>query len=139
MKWSGTVLTVLLLVLWVGSAWWLAGFELSPMGGLQVSAGKVGIGWRESLSITPVSSIWWTPGRHSRPFEWWLAGERRTFQRGVAVTAVEIPIWMLVVLFGIPTLWLWRRDRRGQPGLCIKCGYDLRGADHRVCPECGNG
>ena len=22
-------------------------------------------------------------------------------------------------------------------GLCIKCAYDLRGADHEACPECG--
>ncbi len=22
-------------------------------------------------------------------------------------------------------------------GHCIKCGYDLRGAEHEVCPECG--
>jgi len=45
---------------------------------------------------------------------------------------------VLVVLVATPTLWLWRCDRRRRPGLCIKCGYDLRGADHKVCPECGS-
>ena len=26
---------------------------------------------------------------------------------------------------------------RSMSGRCIKCGYDLRHADHKVCPECG--
>ena len=27
----------------------------------------------------------------------------------------------------------WRRQR----GQCLRCGYDLRGTEHDVCPECG--
>lgn len=27
----------------------------------------------------------------------------------------------------------WRRQR----GQCLQCGYDLRGTEHDVCPECG--
>lgn len=30
-----------------------------------------------------------------------------------------------------------RRYIRNKRGLCIKCGYDLRGTEHEVCPECG--
>ena len=30
-----------------------------------------------------------------------------------------------------------RRIIRRKRGRCIKCGYDLGHADHRVCPECG--
>ncbi len=30
-----------------------------------------------------------------------------------------------------------RRMIRSKRGHCIKCGYDLRGAEHEVCPECG--
>ncbi len=62
---------------------------------------------------------------------------RVTRPGGVTYTELYVPIWALIVLVGSPTLWLWRCDRRRQPGLCIKCGYDLRGADHEVCPECG--
>jgi hypothetical protein len=29
------------------------------------------------------------------------------------------------------------RRKRGAAGLCIRCGYDLQGAAHDRCPECG--
>jgi hypothetical protein len=51
-----------------------------------------------------------------------------------------VPHWFLALLFAIPGLWpirVWRRTRqRGQSGLCVKCGYDLRGGSEK-CPECG--
>ncbi len=31
-----------------------------------------------------------------------------------------------------------RRVIRRKRGHCINCGYDLRGAEHEVCPECGS-
>jgi len=135
-KWSGTVLTVLLLVVWVGSAWWMAGFTLEPTGTLAAYAGKVSISWQEPWSIIPVDGRLHRPRRHSEPFSWWFDASRATMG-GVTRTGIAIPIWVLVVLFATPTLWLWRCDRRRRPGLCLKCGYDLRGADHKVCPECG--
>ena len=30
-----------------------------------------------------------------------------------------------------------RRAIRRRSGRCPKCAYDLRGAEHEVCPECG--
>ncbi|MCC6908081.1 MAG: hypothetical protein IT430_09090 [Phycisphaerales bacterium] len=136
-KWSGTVLTVLLLVVWVGSAWWYAIFYLGPTLGLGVHAGRVLVVWEEPWSIIPVSSEW-ELGRHSSPlsFSWWFYVERGPWAAGT-YAKVYIPLWALVVLFAAPTLRLWWRDRRKPPGLCVKCGYDLRGADHAVCPECG--
>jgi len=136
MKWSGAVLTVLLLVVWVGSGWWQGGFALWPTVALDVRAGRVAILWEEPWSIIPVSSHWFAIERHSDAFSWWFDAERVTWG-GPPYTIVRIPIWVLVVLIATPTLWLWRCDRRKQPGLCVKCGYDLRGADHKVCPECG--
>ncbi len=54
--------------------------------------------------------------------------------------AVALPFWPLVMLFS-STLWfawmpLHRRRKRKKLGLCVKCGYDLRGSTER-CPECG--
>ena len=55
--------------------------------------------------------------------------------------AVFIPIWPTTVIFGTMS-WLChpflhhRRRKRKKLGLCVKCGYDLRGSEDR-CPECG--
>ena len=136
-KWGGTAATVLLLVVWVGSAWWRVGVGLWPTVALWVEAGQIGIGWQEPWSIIPGDGWWILPERHSHPFSWWFDVWPNTWSGGVTYTEVWIPIWVLIVLVAMPTLWLWRCDRRRQPGLCIKCGYDLRGADHKVCPECG--
>ncbi len=135
-KWGGTVLTVLLLVVWVGSAWWGAGCWLEPTTELWVYAGRIFIGWQEPWSIIPVDCSWIPPERQSEPFSWWFERRRYTWGGGT-FTIVLIPIWALVVLVATPTVWIWYRDRRKQPSLCVKCGYDLRGADHAACPECG--
>ena len=58
-----------------------------------------------------------------------------------ATTWVELPYWLLLcILSPLPLIWtsLWARRRFGRitPGLCQKCGYDLRATPDR-CPECG--
>ena len=53
------------------------------------------------------------------------------------------PIWtgfalntiLYAVLLG--SLFTSRRKIRNKRGLCVKCAYDLRGAEHKACPECG--
>ncbi len=57
------------------------------------------------------------------------------------------PIWpgfAINTIFYAAILWLVilgpftaRRIIRRKRGLCINCGYDLRGTEHEVCPECG--
>jgi hypothetical protein len=52
---------------------------------------------------------------------------------------IAVPHWFLALLFAIlPPLHLRAilRSRRHGPGLCRKCGYDLRAIPDR-CPECG--
>ena len=61
--------------------------------------------------------------------------------------AALAPIWLgfaVNTLFYAALLWLlWsgssvtRRLIRKRRGWCLKCGYDLRHAEHDVCPECG--
>jgi hypothetical protein len=73
----------------------------------------------------------------------WLTG-------GYSGTGVQfslvLPLWLPTVLFGIgPAAWAmlyWRpllqRRRRSRRGLCLSCGYDLRGNTTGVCSECGS-
>jgi hypothetical protein len=49
---------------------------------------------------------------------------------------------LLVATLGFFAWYRWdrphelRRERRAK-GLCVRCGYDLRGNVSGVCPECG--
>ena len=49
----------------------------------------------------------------------------------------HIPVWILVVIVGLPTVILWWRDRRPKEGCCKTCKYDLTGNISGICPECG--
>ena len=52
----------------------------------------------------------------------------------LANTAIYGGVWW-AMLFGPGMLIRWRRRRASR---CAKCGYDLRGGESDVCPECGN-
>jgi membrane protein implicated in regulation of membrane protease activity len=61
-----------------------------------------------------------------------------------AVAVVGLPVLIVVgglVLLGVAlTVSAVRRRRaldRERRGLCSRCGYDLRGTRHELCPECG--
>ncbi len=51
----------------------------------------------------------------------------------LANTAVYGATLFLILFFAFDARTTCRRRR----GRCIACGYDLRGANHAVCPECG--
>ena len=51
--------------------------------------------------------------------------------------AVRVPLWIPVVLLGVPCGWMWWKHVRRPKLACAHCGYDLRGLAGSVCPECG--
>jgi hypothetical protein len=69
--------------------------------------------------------------------EWAQAGFWPIRNVNRIVSAISVPLWMPLALVGVPTFWLWRRNRRRPaPGAC-RCGYDLTGNTSGRCPECG--
>ena len=56
----------------------------------------------------------------------------------LAWTMLYLPLWIPFLALLLPTLWLWRRDRRKRrPGHCPHCDYNLTGNTTGRCPECG--
>ena len=142
-KWGGLVLTVLLVVVWIGSGWWqmyLSGGEGSE---LTVAAGKLivygpfyrlpsltrGHVWFDTV---PFVLQWW--------FDWGTNDDRWPFS--IPIWHFAIPLWFPFLLSLLATAAAWRADakylRRVREGACPACGYDRAGlAAGSLCPECG--
>jgi hypothetical protein len=51
---------------------------------------------------------------------------------------LQLPHWCLVIATAVlPAWYLRRRFRWRDPAICPACGYDLRGGEGTICPECG--
>ena len=136
-KWGGAVVTVLLVVVWIGSGWLrLSWTSWKHLGGL--SAGLVTIVFLD------------------KQLPWGIGLERRSlgpsvgrFQFANDVISrpgvlVAFPQWWLIPGPAIASMVAWRLDtlaRRGDhAGRCPRCGYDRAGLPLLAgCPECGSG
>ncbi len=137
-KWVGTASCgLLLLFLLLGNwrtFWWIGKTEV-----LQLGKGGFCAGWwsedahapesiRRQLISSHVQRHSFSTHRWS--FDYLISAEDQ------AMDWLNLPLWIPFVLIAIPTVWLWRRDRRHPPGHCQRCGYDLTGNVTGVCSEC---
>src|SRR5262245_9465167 len=151
MKWTGAVVTVLLLVVWVGSAWYGCRYSGQSSSGALTQAiigrGEFTVVWKSPWQLERIIACrWWfdrlpADSLPSPGFDWWF----RVLDGGPAnrnYKAVRAPLWFPLLLTGVPTVLMFRRDRRRRRAemrnLCPHCGYSRTGlpADH-ACPECG--
>ena len=104
-------------------------------------------GWVIDADHTANWTNRWTPPAHRTVGFGWESGPQNTvlppdYSSPITYhsTRVVVPLWFIAVLMLVPSLTWLRRHRRDsyrlKHGLCVRCGYDLRGSSDR-CPECG--
>lgn len=134
-KWGGLAATVPLAAVWIGSVRW-SGVYVIQSGALIGTDGSA-LCWRGALPTgvhVPPGFSW---GREAGRLNWLLFVDV-----SMGLRYYYIPLWIPFALACIPTVIMWRNDRRlsgcTRPDLCDACGYDRRGlAPDAVCPECG--
>lgn len=103
-----------------------------------VQNGLLSIGYDPEARDTQIEpGFWfeWNPTEEWQQYSTWPY----RFPLSSTCWVTVVPLWIVLVTLTVPTLWLWRIDRRrAVPGHCLECGYDLRGSiGSERCPECG--
>jgi hypothetical protein len=135
LKWVGSVACGLTAALWVGTKW--RHFQYCHRYG---TVGTVtNFVWVSNVDYTPYyGKGFGMIKKNNAPPRWWPSVDQGTYVGGTRTWwQVRIPFWCVFLPVGIPTAFLWYRDRRPPKGHCRNCGYDLTGNVSGVCPECG--
>jgi hypothetical protein len=145
LKWSGTLACLLILLAAAACLRWHS-IRVSDGRTFYIAAvgGRMYVGWgpwvKETFysagtSVSPRLNTWEeTVAYWTRQGPLWGIDRTDYEPDGGRLT---FPLWMPLVLIGLPTGWLWWRDRRRVPAGCCACGYDLTGNVSGRCPECG--
>ena len=138
-KWVGLGACLVILAAWIASVFWYAEIGGLPRWWVMLESGLLMIYWGpseatfDSYSCGIYTSIELDLDYPPQV----LLGLQPPYVRFEADGAVLVPLWLVFIVAAIPTVILWRRDRRPRKGHCPHCGYNLTGAEHEKCPECG--
>jgi len=154
--WCGIVLASVLMVAWVGSAWWEVALLNDKLLGVRIRSGRFATvwpwtykTWQWSIEVQRNSWPFWEKQTTFEHID--LSGDLMVSRMGAAPTAPArrtpaatqgfhifvIPLWPFILAFGIPSIWtLLATRRRRDPLLCPHCRYP-RGSSP-ICTECGH-
>ena len=137
LKWVGLVTCVGLFTAWVASPWFPVSYNTGRVF-IGAYAGGIDVKLSTKPSLPPYLG-WSGPSKPLKflGFRGLPSVSRYRAVQAVDVQTVYVPLWIPLLLLGLPTAILWHRDRRPPKGHCQNCGYGLTANDSGVCPECG--
>ncbi len=148
-KWGGAAVTVLLVVVWIGSWRWSISYwryrthfntELFALNNGRIRT-YVELGKLDQEDINAPTE-WCTPASRPPSHQRWFYLNRCSYGRDLTVYFIDAPIWGAAALALLATIIAAHLDararRRARLDLCSTCTYDRTGlAPDVVCPECG--
>jgi hypothetical protein len=135
-KWGGAAVTVLLVLVWIGSGWFAFSWTGADGTWCAVCQGRANIG-RANPADAPLPATFQRFENKLRRFSW--TGH---FENAATGWMLLMPLWIPLAPVLLATGIAWRLDtlarRRERLNLCPKCSYDRAGiAGDAKCPECG--
>ncbi len=136
MKWGGAVVSVVLLVVWVGSAWYGVMWETARWPSFGLYSGTLEV-FDGKYAANKAYLLGWHWHRRNGSMIWGVLWPHRYYP-----WSFRIPLWAPLLLAAGVSTAAWHLDtlarRRANKHLCPKCTYDRTGlAVGAVCPECG--
>lgn len=129
-KWVGLLLTAVLAVLFTESLFHIESYNCAPGADewqFQLGNGAIVVA---HLQPSPAYLKIAIDGLRIYPQAW-------TGNPGPLKSLIAMPLWIPLLPIIVVTVILCRLDRRHPKGHCQACGYNVAGADHDQCPECG--
>ncbi len=117
-------------------------YETLPVGTVVMTGARITMPATIPPRITGAQTVTYKTGWDCFGFDELATRWRPRFDRSTLPTMARlvVPFWIPVAVLAssltLCCLPAYRRRKRRKLGLCLKCGYDLRGSGER-CPECG--
>ncbi len=137
-KWGGAAVTVLLVVVWIGSGFGTA-YSSADAATFGFDRGRLFFAWSTGPGwILVEDGFFIPPPSPTFDMKWKFDSYHSWFGWGFT-----IPIWFPFIVVSLVTVSTWCLDtlarRRAMLNLCAKCGYDCTGIlKDSKCPECGS-
>lgn len=148
MRWAAAGTAASLLLIWICSGWYFAGWDgVGVQAHTQIAIHRGRIHLYRLSTETPYllqlahTARGWRIARNfpmDHRWDWGFLWEQREGSgRPFTIVEVAVPLWALALPAALLAAMLWH-VRRPRPGRCNHCGYNLSGLPPAApCPECG--